>query len=363
MNRYLLIFCSLYLILTACSPKNNRLNDTTTPILLTDSLKKIVSIDTVSIEDIIDELSLNGRVTFNQEKVAKVFPIFGGTIINISAEIGDYVHKGETLATIKSGEIADYEKQAKDAAQQVIIANRNLKYKQDMYNSGIASEKELLEARQEVIIAQTEEKRIKEIFSIYNLSDNALYKLKAPISGFIVNRNISPNMQIRSDQNEEIFTISRLDDVWIIADVYESDISKVSEGSSVRIETLAYPGKKFSGTIDKIYHMLNEDSKTMNIRIKLKNKDYLLKPGMFANVNVKCKTSKQSMPRIDSHALVFDSEKNYVIVVDNKNSLHIREVEIFKQLPKECYIKCGIQEGEKIINKNVLLVYNSLNAN
>lgn len=76
-----------------------------------------------------------------------------------------------------------------------------------MYNSGIASEKELLEARQEVIIAQTEEKRIKEIFSIYNLSDNALYKLKAPISGFIVNRNISPNMQIRSDQNEEIFTI------------------------------------------------------------------------------------------------------------------------------------------------------------
>ena len=50
-------------------------------------------------------------------------------------------------------------------------------------------------------------------------------------------------MQIRSDQNEEIFTISGLDDVWIIADVYESDISKVSEGSSVRIETLAYPGK------------------------------------------------------------------------------------------------------------------------
>lgn len=80
---------------------------------MTDSLKKIVSIDTVSIEDIIDELSLNGRVTFNQEKVAKVFPIFGGTIINISAEIGDYVHKGETLATIKSGEIADYENKQK----------------------------------------------------------------------------------------------------------------------------------------------------------------------------------------------------------------------------------------------------------
>lgn len=85
-----------------------------------------------------------------------------------------------------------------------------------MYNSGIASEKELLEARQEVIIAQTEEKRIKEIFSIYNLSDNALYKLKAPISGFIVNRNISPNIANRSDQKKKYLLISGLDDVWII---------------------------------------------------------------------------------------------------------------------------------------------------
>ena len=101
-----------------------------------------------------------------------------------------------------------------------------------------------------------------------------------------------------------------------MADVYESDISKVSEDASVRISTLAYPDKMFVGTIDKVYHLLNSESKTMNVRIKLKNEEYLLKPGMFTNVSVKCKADGTSMPRIDAHALVFEGGKNYVVVVE-----------------------------------------------
>ena len=59
------------------------------------------------------ELTLNGRVTFNQEQVARVYPIFGGTVTEVHAETGDYVQKGEVLAVIRSGEVADYEKQRK----------------------------------------------------------------------------------------------------------------------------------------------------------------------------------------------------------------------------------------------------------
>ncbi len=89
----------------------------------------------------------------------------------------------------------------------------------------------------------------------------------------------------------------------------KSDISKVSEDASVRISTLAYPDKMFAGMIDKVYHLLNSESKTMNVRIKLKNEEYLLKPGMFTNVSVKCKADGISMPRIDAHALVFEGGK------------------------------------------------------
>ena len=202
---------------------------------------------------------------------------------------------------------------------------------------------------------------MKEVFSIYHLLGNSFYQVKSPVAGFIVNKNISKDMQIRSDQSEELFTVSGLENVWVMADVYESDISKVCAGDRVEITTLAYRNRSFGGTIDKVYQVLNDESKTMSVRIKLQNRDYRLKPGMFTNVKVTCKASEERMARIDPHSLVFENGKNYVVAVDGDGSLQVKEVEIYKRSDKECYLRSGVTGGDKILNKNVLLVYNALN--
>lgn len=362
MNRILLPACLCAALLSACGGQTEAPQETTRELFLTDSLQNVVSVDTVHIHEVADELTLNGRVTFNQEQVARVFPIFGGTVTEVSAEIGDHVRKGDILAVIRSGEVADYEKQKKEAEQQLIIARRNLQSVQDMFASGMASERDVLQARQELSNAEAEEKRITEIFSIYHLAGKSLYIVKAPVSGFIVEKNINKEMQIRSDQNDEMFVISGLENVWVMADVYESNISKVHENAPVRITTLAYPGKEFTGKIDKVYNMLNDESKTMNVRVKLTNENYLLKPGMFTNVSVISRSSDKQLPRIDSHALVFENGKNFVVTVDADGKLAVKEVEVYRQLSKECYLSSGVQEGDRILNKNVLLVYNALNA-
>lgn len=362
MNRILLPACLCAALLSACGGQTEAPQETTRELFLTDSLQNVVSVDTVHIHEVADELTLNGRVTFNQEQVARVFPIFGGTVTEVSAEIGDHVRKGDILAVIRSGEVADYEKQKKEAEQQLIIARRNLQSVQDMFASGMASERDVLQARQELSNAEAEEKRITEIFSIYHLAGKSLYLVKAPVSGFIVEKNINKEMQIRSDQNDEMFVISGLENVWVMADVYESNISKVHENAPVRITTLAYSGKEFTGKIDKVYNMLNDESKTMNVRVKLTNENYLLKPGMFTNVSVISRSSDKQLPRIDSHALVFENGKNFVVTVDADGKLAVKEVEVYRQLSKECYLSSGVQEGDRILNKNVLLVYNALNA-
>ena len=362
MNRILLPACLCAALLSACGGQTEAPQETTRELFLTDSLQNVISVDTVHIHEVADELTLNGRVTFNQEQVARVFPIFGGTVTEVSAEIGDHVRKGDILAVIRSGEVADYEKQKKEAEQQLIIARRNLQSVQDMFASGMASERDVLQARQELSNAEAEEKRITEIFSIYHLAGKSLYIVKAPVSGFIVEKNINKEMQIRSDQNDEMFVISGLENVWVMADVYESDISKVHENAPVRITTLAYPGKEFTGKIAKVYNMLNDESKTMNVRVKLTNENYLLKPGMFTNVSVISRSSDKQLPRIDSHALVFENGKNFVVTVDAAGKLAVKEVEVYRQLSKECYLSSGVQEGDRILNKNVLLVYNALNA-
>ena len=195
-------------VLGACSGKGEQPNVEPTALCLTDSLLRIVSVDTVHVQEVIDELTLNGRVTFNENQVAHVYPMFGGTVTELKAEIGDYVRKGDVLAVIRSGEVADYEKQLKEAEQQLLLARRNMDATQDMYNSGMASDKDMLQAKQELTSAEAEERRIKEVFSIYNFSGNAYYQLKSPVSGFIVEKQISRDMQLRPDQSEELFTIS-----------------------------------------------------------------------------------------------------------------------------------------------------------
>ncbi|WP_455601880.1 efflux RND transporter periplasmic adaptor subunit [Bacteroides rodentium] len=361
MNRILFPIFLCTVLLGACSAPAEAPKTTSHELFLTDSLKSIVSIDTVALYEVTGELTLNGRVTFNQEQVARVFPIFGGTVTEVSVEIGDHVRKGDVLATIRSGEVADYEKQSKEAEQQFIIARRNLQSVQDMAASGMASERDVLQAEQEMNNAEAEVKRISEIFSIYHISGKSLYQLKAPVSGFIVDKNINKEMQLRSDQSDEVFIISGLENVWVMADVYEGDISKVRENASVRITTLAYPGKEFTGKIDKVYNMLDTESKTMNVRIKLANSDYLLKPGMFTNVCVQSKVVDKELPCIDAHALVFEGGKNYVVMVDTNKKLTVKEVQVYRQSGKVCYLSAGVSAGDCILNQNALLVYNALN--
>ena len=357
MNRILQVFIGAVLFLSSCSTKDNNETSVSPEMCLTDSLMQVVSIDTVHTRILIDELTLNGRVAFNQEQVVQVFPMFGGRVIAVNAEVGDYVHKGEVLAVVKSGEVAEYEKQLKDAEQQVAVTRRNWDVAQDMYNAGMASARDTLQARQELVSAVTEERRLKEVYSIYNLSDESRYEIKSPITGFVVEKHVNKDMQIRSDQGEELFTVSGLDNVWIMGDVYESDIRKVKEGAPVRITALAYPGREFTGVIDKVYHILDEESKTMSVRIKLRNEDYLLKPGMFTNVYVQCESTDDTMPCIDLHALIFENGKNYVVTASEDGRLQVKEVEVYKQLRNRCYIHSGLQEGDRLLRIDGEKVY------
>jgi len=362
MNRNLFLLPAVITCLSACSHSAEQQDNKVKPLIMTDSLKKVVSIDTVGMRNATNEMMLNGRVTFNQEKVAKVYSIFGGNVTDVHAEIGDYVKKGQVLAVIRSGEIADYQKQLNDANQHSLVAKRNLQTAEDMSHSGMASDRDLLQAKQEMANARSEQKRIKELYNIYHISGNSVYRIKAPVSGFVVDKKINKDMQIRSDQNEELFTISGLDNVWVMADVYESDISKVKEGAPVRITTLAYPDKEFYGSIDKVYNMLDDESKTMSARIKLNNDHFMLKPGMFANVYVQCQPSGKPMLCVQSKDIIFENSKQYVVVMQPNKQLKVCEVIVGNQQGKYSYISYGIKKGDVLISQNALLVYNALNA-
>jgi len=190
---------------------------------------------------------------------------------------------------------------------------------------------------------------------------NGEYFLKSPIDGFVVDRQVNNQMMIRSDNAMALFTISDLKNVWVMANVYESNISLVKMGDSVNITTLSYPGRIFRGKIDKIMNVLDPANKVMKLRIVLNNPGYLLKPEMFANVLVNT-TENKKMITIPSRALIFDHSQYYVLVYKSPSDITIRPVQVLNTVGDKTFISEGLTEGERLIGTEALLIYQELNS-
>ncbi len=319
--------------------------------------------DTARLENAQNELNLTGKVTFNQDQVVKVFPLVGGHIETLKADLGDFVQKGQTLAVIRSGDLADLEQQGISARGQLSVAQKNLQVTEDMAKAGLSSQRELVASKEQLQAAKGEVNRVNERRQILGGS-GSVYVVKAPMSGFIVEKTASQGMELRSDDPENLFTISNLDRVWVLANVYESDLANVHEGDQATITTLSYPDKVFHGRIDKIFNVLDPDSKTMKVRVTLDNRntgpdDYLLKPEMFANVSVTYAGRDQRIA-IPSEAIVFDKNRNFVVAVNKENQPTVREVNVYKTVGQKTYLAGGLAPGDKVVTSNQLLIYNAL---
>jgi membrane fusion protein, heavy metal efflux system len=327
---------------------------------LTDTLAKNIQLANVQQEIVHHELTLSGKITFDEDKVAKVYPLAGGFVQELRANLGDYVQKGQILAVIRSPEIAGFNNQSNIAQSNLRVAQKNYQIAQELFKTGSTSEVELTNAKKELENAQTEANRSKEVLEMYNTGKQSLYSILAPASGFVVDKDIALNMELRTEDIKPIFTISNMDNIWVMANVYESDIAKVQEGYEADITTISYPDKVMKGHIDKISQVVDNESKVLKARIVMRNEGYKLKPNMYANVIIKYKGNGTKIT-IPSKAVIFDKNRHFVMVYNDKCKIDTREIQIYEAMMLNTYLEAGLKEGEKVITKYQLLIYDAIN--
>lgn len=348
-------------LLASCTQKKPNAPESK-QVCISDSLQKMISIDTAKTSTMKDELTLSGQVSSDDNNVVKVFPFSSGQVIEVKVSLGDRVSKGQTLAVMRSADVAGNYTDLSSTQSDVAVAKRQLDQAESLYKNGISSERDYTEAKENYNKAVAANRKVKQQLSINgggNTSENGTLVIKAPQSGYVVEKNITAGSFIRQDNSGSMFTISNMKDVWVWANVFESDISKVKKGYAAKITTVAYPGKVFTGKINEISSVLDPDNKVMKIKIALPNPDLLLKPEMFTNVVVTNSENAQAVS-IPAKAIVFDSSKNYVVIYNSKCDLKIREVSIIKTVDNITYIASGLKPGEKVISKNQLLLYGAL---
>lgn len=361
MKKTFFIVLILPALIMSCQRKQVQKNDTEkTGFVLSDTMAKMIDTDTVSFCKIDNALTLNGEINFDENSVVKVYPRSGGQVLGSKITLGDKVEKGQVLAVIKSADVAGNYADLSGAEADINIAKREMENAHALYNNGIASEKDYTEALQNYRKALAAKNKIQSFLNGNGDTEpGGTYIITAPISGYVVEKNINNGAFIRPDNAESLFTISDLKDVWVWANVFEADISKVRPGINVEVTTLAYPGKIFYGKIDKTSEVLDPSNKTMRVLIRLKNPDLLLKPEMFAEVLV-TNTESQTSLCVPTKSLISQSGKDYVVVYANNNNMRVSAVNIMKTVGDKTYLYSGVRAGEKVITKNQLLIFQQL---
>jgi cobalt-zinc-cadmium efflux system membrane fusion protein len=352
-----LVTIAFLLTLAGC---HKQVTEEKTGFEITDTMLKESKFDTVKVRPVRNEIKLFGKIAADNNRLAHVFPIVSGNVVKIFGELGDPVQQGQVLATIRSSEVAEYERERMDALNDVALAEKNLQVVKDLLEGKLASDKERVAAERELEKAKAELKRINEIYKIYNLQSGALYNITAPISGFIIQKNITENELIRADDGDDIFEIAQIDDVWVLANVNESEIGMINPGIDADIHTISYPNRQFTGKVDRTFNILDPATKAMKVRIKLQNADHALKPEMSAMVTLKYDETF-SLPSVPSSAVVFDKSKYWIMVFKDKDHIETRQVDIFRDLGGITYLNGGVDAGEVVFVKNQLLIYDAIN--
>ena len=347
-----MIFAGM-LTLASCSSRNQQAD-------VVETSQCGVAIETVELCEIDDELVLNGNVACDETLLRKVFIPCTGRVTGLKVEVGDKVSRGQQLAVIKSEGAADYRKSISDADAEIRMAERQYAMQQDLHKSGMASDKDVEEAHERVMMAKAERRRLNDVASINGFGDGANASLIAPISGYVIEKHIYNDSYMSDDNNDEAaIEIADLRRVWVIADVYESDIAKIQADAPVSVTTMAYPDEISYGKIDKVYSVLDRESKTMKVRVCLDNPDGKLKPGMFANVHVSLSQEGVQMPAVPAKAVIFNHGKDYVMVQTGEDQYECREVSVAHTSSDHSFVSSGLTAGEKVVTQNALLYFNA----
>ncbi len=360
-NLFFLFFLSTLLI--ACQPEINPSDEVNTATFaLSDTMLKTTTTEAVVLDVLRNEMTFYGKITADNNNMIEIYPVVGGNVSNVFVELGDYVKKGDLLAVIKSTEVAGFDKDYMDAKNDVIVAKNNLKVAQELYEGKLNTDREVIEAKSVLEKANAQLKRMEETFKIYNLRDGSTFEVRSPISGFIIQKNINQDMQLRSDRTDNIFDIAKIDDVWAIANVNESDIADIRMGVDAYVTTLSYKDKVFKGNVDKIFNVIDPITRAMKVRIKLKNENYFLKPEMRAFIRLEIVDEQQDKRLVvPAKSVIFDNNKSYVMIFKDRYNIETREVDVYRTVGKQTYIESGVKEGEKVITNNQLLIYDALN--
>lgn len=295
-----------------------------------------------------------GRIEYDERKIATVNTKIEGWIEKLYVDYtGRYVKKGEPLAEIFSPELI--------ATQQEFI-NAFRWTKQSKGDKGEISDKNIsrMLARDAETIVEASRQRLR----LWDISEEQIKKIEdtgkpirtitlfSPVSGYVTQKMAVQGMKVMP--GEKLFDVADLSSLWVIADIYEYELSLVRLGQKAKITLSYFPDKEFFSQISYIYPSISGTTRTAKVRFEISNSGGQLKPQMFSNVEIKINMGKKLAIPDDA---VIDTGTRQVVYVDKgEGYFEPREVMLGMSVEGFREVIKGLKSGEKIAASATFLI-------
>jgi RND family efflux transporter MFP subunit len=287
-----------------------------------------------------------GRVSFDETRVAHVHTRIDGWIEQVFVDFtGALVTKGEPMLTIYSPEMLA-------SQQELLLAARA---RDLMSNNPLASA-----AQHGQSLFEAAKRRLE----LWDLSADQIQQvlttgepirsitLHSPSAGFVTTRNAFPNQKITPDS--DLYTIADLSHVWIVADVFESDITSIKIGDPAHV-VFPYPGTpSIAANVSYIQPEVDPTTRTLKVRLDAANPGLRMKPDMFVNVELGASDTLQLT--VPTEALLDTGDRQTVFVDLGNGYLEPRQVVVGDRFGDRVVITSGLSAGERVVSSGTFLI-------
>jgi cobalt-zinc-cadmium efflux system membrane fusion protein len=302
-------------------------------------------------------------VEYNAFNTTPVITQVGGPVSRILVVPGEHVRSGQPMLEVSSPDYAQLLDSYLKAADSYRLEQKYYARAQDLYQNHAIAQRDLEQAESDRNHAQADLSAAEQGLKILGIKNpdelakapsSAQIPVLAPIGGEVVERLVSPGQVVQAGQTQA-FTISNLSTVWILANVYQTDLQYVRSGDEVVVQTDAYPGS-FHGKISYISPALDPNTRTLQARIVVDNPGEKLKKDMYCTVAVTAGALTNALAVPNAAVLRDDNNQPFVYVLDGANQFSRRDVELGEVQDGQTQIAKGISAGDRVAGNGSLFV-------
>ena len=338
-------------------------------VMANESLLAQIKISEVSQSDVSDILRVAGQIDFDEQALTRIGASVTGRVIQINAQLGNEVKKGDTLALINSSELSNSQLAYLKARSEKEFHRRAVQRAKTLFEADVISAAELQRRESEYEVASAQTRATQDQLRVLGVNLKAMEELAttgaidsvasvmATIKGVVVERKVTTGQVVQPA--DVLFTVADLSRVWAVAQVPEQQVAQVKVGQSVRIEVPALENEKLIGKLIYVGQTVNPESRTVLVRTELDNTSGRLKPSMLASMLIESTPAKRMVVPIT--AIVREQDADYVFIEQKPGSFRLKSVRLSSEHNGQRVVLDGLSQGMRIVSDGAFHLNNHRN--